>query len=242
MRLISILAVLGLAALVPSSALGQGAVSLSASSLPAPTPGLSAALVEIERLHAEAVVDKQRLMHAVLGAGGVSIVSGGLMMITDANDQAYRVAGGCALVFGVIDAAIALTSLRGIGRDARVWESDRAGRVTGADLQRARARWLAAERGEGVAYAVNLGLDIAYLSSGLTAVLASQLGAEHPERWLAGGLSVSVQALLLVGIDLAGLGQAGRLQKRLLHDLVPGVSLIGAYAEPAVRLTVAGRL
>ena len=103
-------------------------------------------------------------------------------------------------------------------------------------------RWLAAERSEGVAYSLNLGLDVAYLSSGLTAVLASQLGAEHPERWIAGGLSVSLQALFLVGIDVAGLLQSSRLQKRLLHDLVPAVSFTGAFAEPSVRLTLAGRL
>ena len=59
-------------------------------------------------------------MHAVLGAGVVSLVGGGAMMIPDANDQAYRIAGGCAGVFGAIDALIALASLRGIDRKSVV--------------------------------------------------------------------------------------------------------------------------
>ena len=73
-------------------------------------------------------------------------------------------------------------------------------------------------------------------------MVASQLGMEHPTRWLAGWLSVSVQALFLLGIDLAGLRQANRLQTRLLHDLVPCVSVAGAFAKPAVHQTWVGRM
>lgn len=235
-------AVISWVLLAPAFAQGQGSESPLPAAQAAPTPALLDELAALEQLHAEAIADKKRLMYAVLGAGVVSLVGGGAMMIPDANDQAYRVAGGCAVVFGAIDAVIALTSLRGIARDARMWDGQRPGRGNAARLQQARARWLAAERSEGVAYSLNLGLDVAYLSSGLTAVLASQLGAEHPERWLAGGLSVSLQALFLVGIDVAGLLQSSRLQKRLLHDLVPAVSFTGAFAEPSVQLTLAGRL
>lgn len=232
----------GLVLLVWTSARGQGAEAALPESGAVPTPALLAELTALEPLHAESLAEKRRLMYAVLGAGVVSMVGGGALMIPDADDQAYRVAGGCAVVFGAIDAVIALTSLRGIRREATAWDRERPGRNNAAGLQKARGRWLAAERGEGVAYALNLGLDVAYLSSGLTAVVASQLGAEHPTRWLAGGLSVSVQALFLLGIDLAGLRQASRLQTRLLHDLVPGVSLAGAFAEPAVQLTWMGKM
>lgn len=242
MRSLGWVATVGLVLLVSPSARGQGEQAARPASGAAPTPALLAGLTALEPLHAEALADKRRLMYAVLGAGVVSLVGGGALMISDADDQAYRVAGGCAVVFGAIDAAIALTSLRGIRREADAWDQERPGRNNAARLQAARARWLAAERGEGVAYALNLGLDVAYLSSGLTAVVASQLGVEHPTRWLAGGLSVSVQALFLLGIDLAGLRQASRLQTRLLHDLVPGVSLAGAFSEPAMQLTWVGRM
>lgn len=243
MRSYCLLAAIGWVLLAPHLALGQRAETEPSSlAAAAPTPALLGELAALDQLHAEAIADKKRLMHAVLGAGVVSIAGGGAMMFIEASDQAYRVAGGCTLVFGAIDAVIALTSLRGIGRAARMWESERPTRNNAARLQQTRARWLAAERGEGIAYALNLGLDIAYLSSGLTAVAASQLGAEHPERWLAGGLSVSLQALFLVGIDLAGLRQAGRLHERLLHDLVPSVSMVGAFSEPALGVALAGRM
>jgi hypothetical protein len=228
-------------ALGPAAARAQEAAPAPAEAAPPSQVSLGAELAAIEQLHTQAAAQERRLMHAVLGFGVVSVVGGGAMMITDANDQAFRVAGGCTLAFGAIDAVIALVAMNGIGRDARTWDNERLARSSAAGLQRARVRWVDKVRGQGVSYALNLGLDVAYLSSGLAAVLASQFVADHSDRWLAGGLSIAAQAVFLVGIDLYGLRYAGRLHKQLLEGLSPSVSLLGNYSEPSVRLGLAGR-
>ena len=61
----------------------------------------------------------------------------------------------------------------------------------GADLTAARRELVLAAHKKAVVFALNLGLDVAYVTGGSVAILASQLGVDHPARWLAGGLAAA---------------------------------------------------
>jgi hypothetical protein len=157
-------------------------------------------------------------------------------MIPDAQNQAIRVAGGATLAFGAIDVAIGALGLVGLRAAERTFAAGAAERRTPQGLRAARLKLATAERREAIAYALNLGLDVAYLAGGLVAVGVSRLGVSDPERWLSAGLATTVQALFLLGIDLVGVLTATGAQSRILEAWAK----TGVVLRPVVAPTVGG--
>lgn len=200
-------------------------------------------LAKIEQLHRDTIAARRELADAVLVDGLVGIVAGGALIAPEANDQAWRFAGINTAAFGVVNSIVAGIALLGIASEERSWESDaeRAARRAPGGLDRARIHAVLDERRESVAQALNLGLDCAYLAAGGTAILASQLGVDHPNRWLASGTAIGVQSLVLVAIDLVGVTSSGRYHERFLRGFVPSVSVTSSPAGTQSMFGFGGR-
>jgi hypothetical protein len=150
-------------------------------------------------------------MWALIGGGAASTAAGIGLTVPDGDDQAWRVGGALTLSFGVINGVIGTLGLLGALKDERTWTQGpqaRDARKLRRDLQK-----------EHTAFAVNLGLDVGYLLAAGAAILASQLGVDNSQRWLAGGVSAGVQALFLIGVDAAGVVHTGRMHARLCDML-----------------------
>ncbi|MFO0675807.1 MAG: hypothetical protein U0169_04695 [Polyangiaceae bacterium] len=208
---------------------GEPAPREAPSGEPAPAePPSSDDLREVERLHAESQDRRRTLATAVLVGGATSVVGGALLMVPDGDDQAWRFAGFNTVIFGAIDAVIGGLSLRDVAKADEAWNAPAAAaaRRTRAGLSRTHAAALADARKESVAYAVNLGLDGAYLSVATMAVVVSRLGVSHPDRWFASGVAIGVQSLFLVAVDVVGITNAGRTHAGHVHALVPQVAVV----------------
>jgi hypothetical protein len=163
----------------------------------------------------------RRLMTCLVIDGAVGIVGGAALLIPDGADQAFRVAGASTMIFGAINFAIGVSALMGKRGEDRAWREHRP-----ADARRA---LLDGAHHEEVLFAINLGLDVGYAIGGVAAILASQLGADHPDRWMAAGVATVVQAVALAAIDLAGTVAASRaFQRRLAVAPLVGFSPSGA--------------
>jgi len=210
------------------------ALSTGAARAGEPPPAIEEEARALEALHDAAHARRVRLSAAVLGWGALSTVGGAALMIPDAANQSYRVAGGATLAFGAIDVVIAALGLVGLRAEQRSWTAAQAERRTPDGLRRARLRLANAERREAIAYAVNLGLDVAYLAGGLIAVGVSQTSVADPDRWLAAGIATTIQALFLVGIDVVGTLTASGVQSRLLDAWAKsGVAVLPSAAPVA---------
>jgi hypothetical protein len=166
---------------------------------------------ELWRLHRV----EQRLNWTLVIDGAVSMVAGAGLCVPSASDQAYRVAGGTSLAFGVLNFGFGVAGVIAGLREARTIAAESGARL--ADSERAKRRLLEKTRSQSLVYAVNLGLDVGYALAGLTAILASQLGVDHPDRWLAGGIATVVQALPVMAVDLTGVLATRRAQLRALE-------------------------
>jgi len=184
----------------------------------------------LERLHRESIHTRRVLADSVFVAGLVSIAGGGALLVPSGDDQAWRYAGINTAIFGVVNTIVGLLALHGIAAEEATWESDEglATRRTPEGLARARIHAALDERRESVGHAINLGLDGAYLGVGGTAILASQLGVDHPNRWLASGIAIGVQAVFLVGIDLTGLTRSQIYHRAFVESLMPTFSVTPA--------------
>jgi len=196
----------------------------------------------LEALHTASIGTRRALADSVLVGGLVSIAGGGALLIPDADDQAWRFAGINTAVFGAVNTVVGLLALRGIGLEERTWESDeaRALRRTPEGLIRARIHAAIDERRESVGHAVNLGLNCAYLGVGGTAILASQLGVEHPNRWLGSGAAIAFQALFLVGVDFIGLSRSSGYHRAYVEGFAPSVSVVPTTAGSETRVGFGG--
>lgn len=183
----------------------------------------------LEQTRRDAIQTRRLLADSVLVAGLVSVAGGAALMVPDANDQAWRYAGLNTAVFGAVNTVVGLLALNGIANEERAWESDeaRAARRTPEGLARARVHAALDERRESVGHAINLGLNCAYLGVAGTAVLASQLGVDHPDRWLASGAAIGFQALFLVGVDFIGLTRSQGYHRSFVLGLEPSLALSG---------------
>ena len=158
----------------------------------------------------EGLPARRRAMWALTGGGIASTVAGAGLMATGRDDQAWRIAGGLTLGFGVINAMLGGLALSGLRR-----EEIEVGRITDErELWRRLTR--DAER-EAVVFGVNVGLDVAYVLASGTAILASFFVTDHRERWLGAGIAGAVQGLFLLGVDVAGVVLARRGHQRLIE-------------------------
>lgn len=203
-----------------------------------PAPRDDRGAEQLELLHAESIHTRRLLADSVLVAGLVSIAGGAVLIVPDADDQAWRFAGVNTAIFGAVNTVVGLLALNGIAREERTWESAeaRTARRTPEGLVRARVHAIIDERRESVGHAINLGLNCAYLGVAGTAVLASQLGVDHPDRWLASGAAVGFQAFFLVGIDFIGLTRSSHYHRAFAEGFVPTLSVVPTPTGMETRL------
>jgi hypothetical protein len=196
----------------------------------------------VEQTHRDAIQTRRVLADSVLVAGLVSVAGGAALIVPDANDQAFRYAGVNTAIFGAVNTVVGLLALNGIRNEERAWEADdaRAARRTPDGLARARVHAALDERRESVGHAINLGLNCAYLGVAGTAVLASQLGVDHPKRWLASGAAIGFQALFLVGIDFIGLTRSAAYHRAFVLGLEPSLAIAPTPAGTETRLGIGG--
>jgi hypothetical protein len=202
----------------------------------------------LEQTHRDAIHTRRLLADSVLVAGGVSVAGGAALIVSDANDQAWRYAGVNTAIFGAVNTVVGLLALSGISTEERTWEADdaRAARRTPEGLARARIHAAMDERRESVGHAINLGLNCAYLGIAGTAVLASQLGVDpelrgdHPNRWLASGAAIGFQALFLVGIDFIGLTRSAEYHRSYMLGLEPSLAVTPTPTGMETRLGIGG--
>jgi hypothetical protein len=201
-------------------------------------PPLGRDAEQLEQLHVASIHTRRLLADSVLVAGLVSVAGGAALIVPDADDQAWRFAGVNTAIFGAVNTVVGLLALSGIAREERTWESTeaRAARRTPDGLVRARVHAAIDERRESVGHAINLGLNCAYLGVAGTAVLASQLGVEHPNRWLASGAAIGFQALFLVGIDFIGLSRSHDYHRAFVEGFLPSVSVMPTPAGMETRI------
>ena len=194
-------------------------------------------------MHRASIATRRSLADSVLVAGLVSAAGGGALTTSDAEDQAFRFAGINTAIFGVVNTVVSLVALHGIASEESGWESREASESRRAPAGLARARVHAAldERREATSHAINLGLGAAYLAVGGTAVLASRLGVDHPNRWLGSGVAIGAQALFLVGIDYIGLRRASYYHRFFVEGLAPEVAVVSSPGGREARLSLGGR-
>ncbi len=207
--------------------------------------GVDALEVEkLERLKRESTDVRRVLADSVLVAGVASAAGGSALIAVRADDLAWRFAGINTAIFGVINTLVGLRALRGIAIEERAWESPeaRAARRTPEGLVRARIHAAIDERRESVGHAINLGLDGAYVGVGGTAILVSQLGADHPKRWLASGVAILAQAAFLLGVDFIGLARSGTYHRMLVEDFAPSISILPSASGTEMRFDLKGAL
>jgi hypothetical protein len=185
-------------------------------------------VTDVETMHRASIATRRTLADVVLVEGLGSIALGGGLIASDAEDQAFRYAGINTAVFGVVNTIVSLVALHGIAKEEERWESSEAAAARRSPNGLARARIAAAEdeHREGTSHAINLGLSAAYLAVGGTAILASQLGVDHPNRWLGSGIAVGAQALFLVAIDYVGLSRASHYHLAFIVGLAPSVVIV----------------
>lgn len=180
----------------------------------------AAAFVAVDALRQESLATRRMLLTSVLVEGVVSAVGGGLLMITDGEDQAFRYAGINTAAFGVANVIIGAVALAGIAAEENFSLGVRANETEQQRNARFLRHALADERRESVGHAINLGLDVGYAAIGGTALLASQLGVDHSDRWLASGIAIAVQAAFLMVVDLWGMEASGAAHRRLLEQVL----------------------
>ena len=200
-------------------------------------------LDELERVRRDSLETRRVLAASVVVAGLVSVVGGGALVFVGGDDQAWRFAGVNTAMFGVVNTAVGLRALHGIAIERTTWESGEAhaaARLTPGGLDRARIHAVIDERRETVGHAINLGLAGAYLGVGGTAVLVSQLGIVHPNRWLASGVAIGIQAVFLLGVDFIGLTRSGSYHRGLVERFMPSLSIAPTSSGSEMRFAFKG--
>lgn len=182
---------------------------------------------------------RRSLATSVLASGLGTAGFGAVLLAADNLDGAVRVAGSQTLAFGAVNGIVGGVALAGIAAERERWESAaaRAERRSPAGFRRHLAHALDDERREATAHGINLGMAAAYAAAGGAAVLASRFGPDHPDRWLAAGSVLCVQAAHLAVIDLVGMLRASGYHRELADlvqlAVVPGERGVHAGASLA---------
>lgn len=177
-------------------------------------PGVAAGQTsapDVARRLAEAQRDaREARLHAgiaLLAEGGLSTIGGGALALVGQAEPFLVAFGLGSAAWGTVNALLALGLLDLGGGRARAAEATR--ELRGRPLAEARERTLLEERDTATVFALNLGLDVFYLGSGLLLFfLADQV--DGPD-----------DAELLRGYSMAQVGQGGFL---LVFDLVEWIA------------------
>jgi hypothetical protein len=152
------------------------------------------------QLRLEAAEDRHTEGVWLFAWGAANTLGGGLIIAFGHDDERWLGAGIAAAGFGVVNALLAFGLLDLSGEKRRAALSLTATDAT--TLQRLREEQLVAELHTGQFYAVNLGLDVAYMTAG---IFMYALGRElEPEaEWVQGaGLCIVGQGAFLLAFDL----------------------------------------
>ena len=155
---------------------------------------------QLRQLRLEAAEDRHTEGIWLFGWGAANTLAGGLIIAFGHDDERWLGAGIAAAGFGVVNALLAFGLLDLSGENRRAALSLTATDAT--TLQRLREEQLVAELHTGQFYAVNLGLDVAYMTAGS---FMYALGRElEPEaEWVEGaGLCIIGQGAFLLAFDL----------------------------------------
>lgn len=207
------------AALLPAPALAQDEAARIAAPIiapppPAPPSGPTSATlsVSLRDLEGEALANRfadLRLSHrraretegyVLLAYGAASIVMGALAAGIGYQDERWLGFGLGSAVWGVLNAAFCPIFFDLDGGTLRRIEADRG--LRGDALDRAREDWAAAQYGTATTIAVNAGLDIFYIATGiLLFVIADQMTPDL--QWLEGyAIAMTAQGTGLLAFDL----------------------------------------
>jgi hypothetical protein len=132
--------------------------------------------------------------------GAANALGGGLVAGFGHDDEAWLAAGVTAASFGVVNALLAfgLLDLSGAKRRAILELRETDPRV----LHKLREEQIVAELQSGQFYAVNFGLDVAYITAGVLLYVLGRESASQP-KWAQGaGLTIIGQGAFLLVFDL----------------------------------------
>jgi hypothetical protein len=164
-------------------------------------------LEQLTTLRLEARASRRCAGFWLLGFGAVSTLAGGAVAIAGRDNQALLAAGITTLSFGIINGllSLGLLDLSGAREAAIVQDSERR-----ADYEAMREGEIAAELQSGQFYAINAGLDVAYIASG---VLLFVLGVarSRSDAWEKGaGVAFASQGAFLLAFDIVSWLAANR--------------------------------
>jgi hypothetical protein len=201
MRVLTVSLLLALCSLCPvcgraqaQSLMPTGPSLLQQLELDDPSP-----LEQLTRLRLDAQQERISAGYWLLGWSALSLVGGGALALSQHAHPAFLAAGVTSAGFGVINALLSLGFFDLSGaREQRIFD-DRTRDDVFTELREAE---LVAELRTGQFYAINAGLDVAYLATG---VLMYVLGASHSHSrtdWEKGvGVGFMSQSVFLLGFD-----------------------------------------
>ena len=210
---------------------------------PTPAPAPEPARVEaLERLHDEGFSDERRIMQGLVGGALVSAGAGIALLTRDGDDHAFQVAGGVTLGIAALETAVGAMVLIQNGREQRGWDAARDERRSSIAGYERGVKHCIGEFGRKMrGYRLMLGVDSTIIVAGAASALVSQFGVDHPNRWLAAGLSVALQGVLLLIVDTTGFVQSRRAERSFTEMLRPTASVIvGDGNQVAATVGVAG--
>lgn len=191
--------------LAPASAAAQ-AVDLTR-----PDP-IADELADVRRAHH---IERREAGHVLFWTGLASVIGGGVLAGVLHDDPFALMFGVGTAGWGAVNAGLAIPMLDlGDGGFARI-EADRL--LRDDELRAARERALRAQERSGALFALNLGLDVFYIASGvLLFFLADQFDdAQHAEYLRGYSSAMIAQGAFLFGFDLvewiASAGRADRI-------------------------------
>jgi len=176
--------------------------------------GSDPAEAELRELRLEHLDAREAEGWVLMGWGAANVLGGGLVAGLGHDDEVLLSAGLTSTGWGLVNCLLSLLLLDLSGDRREEILDGRHGDVT--DPVEVRERAMADQLRSGQIFALNLGLDVFYLGSGLLLYL---LGREKDEDWLsAAGLTVVGQGVFLFGFDLVNwIGANGRASE--LADL-----------------------
>lgn len=169
-------------------------------SLCAATARADDAAHQLQQLRLEAAEDRHTEGVWLFGWGAANALAGSLIIALGHDDERWLGAGIAAAGFGVVNTLLAFGLLDLSGEKRRAALALDA--TDAATLERLREEQLVFELHTGQFYAVNLGLDVAYMTAG---IFMYSLGREmQPEtEWVQGaGLCIIGQGAFLLAFDL----------------------------------------
>lgn len=200
------------------AAVVAGAPVALAQTAPLPTaPSLTATALYEARV--ENHREDERHGWVLLGWGAANALAGTAVAIAAPGGDLGRSIGINTAVWGAVNVGISIPWLVGAGRERAAAARDRT-ELRGSALLDRREQVLRARYGQATVFAVNVGLDVAYVATGvLLSVLATRQGPRD-DGLLGVGSTAAVQGGFLLAFDLAGWIMATRRAERVA-DRVP---------------------